>query len=79
MLSDFKEDFHGLLVILNHGEPKEILLHFVPLALSHQFLKVTHVEVTARLRFQSILTLVIINLFLNHQFGGKEDRGRKDL
>ena len=46
MLSDFKEDHHGLLVIPNLGEPKEILLHFVPLALSHKFFKVTHVEVT---------------------------------
>ena len=63
MLSDFKEDFHGLLVILNLGEPKEILLHFVPLALSHQFLKVKHVEVTARLRFQSMVYFNIIKDF----------------
>lgn len=52
LLPNLKENLHGVSVIIKLGEPRQVLLNFIPLSREHFLVKVLRIEEEPRLFLQ---------------------------
>lgn len=61
LLSNLKEYFHGVSIVIDFSKPRKVFLNLVPLSSQGFFLKIFHVEKEARFLLQSKLQQTYIS------------------